>query len=326
MKKELVRTVNLKKYYPLAKSFIERLLEREVKYVKAVDNVNLEIYEGEVLSLVGESGSGKSTLGRLILRLIDPTDGRIYFRGRDITNIEGEELRRIRREMQIIYQDPYSSLNPRFRIGDIVGEPLEIHGLAEGSEARRLVIEMLEKVGLTPGERFYNLYPRDLSGGQRQRVAIARTMIMNPSFIVADEPVSMIDLSLRASILDLMMNLREEYNLTILFITHDLSTAYYISDRIAIMYLGRIVEVGNRDQIYGNPLHPYTQALLKAIPKPMPGHRESLPLKGEIPNAIDIPSGCRFHPRCPYIMDRCRVEDPQLIEVEEGHLVACHLY
>ena len=326
MGRELVRTENLKKYFPIAKSFLERLLERRERYVRAVDNVNLSIYEGEVLSLVGESGSGKSTLGRLILRLIDPTDGRIYFKDMDITDLKGEELRRIRREMQVIYQDPYSSLNPRLRIGEIVMEPLEIHGIASGENAKNLAIEMLEKVGLTPGERFYNLYPRDLSGGQRQRVAIARTMIMNPSFIVADEPISMIDLSLRASILELMMDLKREYNLTMLFITHDLSTAYHISDRIAIMYLGKIVEIGLRDQIYNNPLHPYTQALLKAIPQPIPGYREDLPLKGEIPNAIDIPPGCRFHPRCPYIMEVCKREDPGLVEVEKNHFVACHLY
>jgi len=326
MSREIVKTVGLKKYFRVTKSFIERLFEKSVRYVKAVDGVDITIYRGEVISLVGESGSGKTTFGKLILRLIDPTEGKIFFKGVEITNLKGEELRRLRRDMQVIYQDPYSSLNPRMKIGDIIGEPLEIHGLMDKNEIEEAVLNMLERVGLTPPQKFYSLYPRDLSGGQRQRVAIARTMIMNPSFIVADEPVSMIDLSLRASILDLMMDLKREYNLTILFITHDLSTAYYLSDRIAIMYLGRLVEIGDRDKIFKNPLHPYTQALLKAIPIPKPKYRVEIPLKGEIPNAINIPSGCRFHPRCPYIMDICRVEDPKLIEVEKNHYVACHLY
>lgn len=326
MNEEIVKTVGLKKYFRVTRSFIERLFEKDGRYVKAVDGVDLTIYKGEVLSLVGESGSGKTTLGKLILRLIDPTEGKIFFKGRDITNLVGEELRRLRREMQVIYQDPYSSLNPRMRVGDIIGEPLCIHGLRDKREVRDEVLRMLDKVGLTPPEKFYNLYPRDLSGGQRQRVAIARTMIMNPSFIVADEPVSMIDLSLRASILDLMMDLKREYDLTILFITHDLSTAFYLSDRIAIMYLGRIVEIGDSNRIFENPLHPYTQALMKAIPIPKPRYRVELPLKGEIPNAIDIPSGCRFHPRCPYIMDKCKMDDPVLKEVEKNHYVACHLY
>ncbi|HIE36611.1 TPA: ABC transporter ATP-binding protein [Candidatus Geothermarchaeota archaeon] len=326
MSREIVKTVGLKKYFRVTKSFIERLFEKSVRYVKAVDGVDITIYRGEVISLVGESGSGKTTFGKLTLRLIDPTEGKIFFKGVEITNLKGEELRRLRRDMQVIYQDPYSSLNPRMKIGDIIGEPLEIHGLMDKNEIEEAVLNMLERVGLTPPQKFYSLYPRDLSGGQRQRVAIARTMIMNPSFIVADEPVSMIDLSLRASILDLMMDLKREYNLTILFITHDLSTAYYLSDRIAIMYLGRLVEIGDRDKIFKNPLHPYTQALLKAIPIPKPKYRVEIPLKGEIPNAINIPSGCRFHPRCPYIMDICRVEDPKLIEVEKNHYVACHLY
>ena len=323
---KIVEAENLKKYFPVAKTFLERLFTREERYVKAVDGVSLEIYEGEVLSLVGESGSGKTTTGRLLVRLIEPTDGRIMFMGRDITHLEGEELRRLRRHMQIVYQDPYASLNPRMRVGDIVSEPLEIHGIAEGGEARDITLSMLERVGLTPAEEFYRLYPRDLSGGQRQRVAIARAVITKPKFLVADEPVSMIDASLRASILDLMLSLRDELKLSILFITHDLASAYYVSDRIAIMYLGRIVEIGGRDQIFNNPLHPYTQALLKAVPRPRPGYRSDINIKGEIPSPVDIPRGCRFHPRCPYTFDRCISDDPMLIEVEKGHYVACHLY
>ena len=323
----LLEVENLRKYFPVAKSFIERLLTKEKKFVKAVDGVSFSIREGEVFSLVGESGSGKTTTGKLVLRLIDPTDGKIMFMGTDITRMSQRELRSLRRHMQIIYQDPYASLNPRMRVGEAIMDPLLIHGIADGGEAREMVLEMLKRVGLTPPEAFFDAYPAQLSGGQRQRVAIARAMITKPKLVVADEPVSMIDVSLRASILDLMMDLRREFGVAYLFITHDLAVAKYISDRIAIMYLGKIVEVGATKDLFREPFHPYTRALLSAIPVPTPSRkRERIRLKGEIPSPIDLPSGCRFHPRCPEAFDRCPKEEPELREVRPGHLVACHLY
>ncbi len=323
----LLEVKNLKKYFPVAKTFIERLLTREERYVKAVDGISFNMEEGEVFSLVGESGSGKTTTGKLVLRLIDPTDGQIIFQGKDITSLSQKELRPIRKHMQIIYQDPYASLNPRMRVGEAIMDPLLIHGIAEGKEAKEMVLEMLEKVGLTPPEVFYDSYPAYLSGGQRQRVAIARAMITRPKLVVADEPVSMIDVSLRASILDLMMDLRREFGVAYLFITHDLAVAKYISDRIAIMYLGKIMEMSRTRDLFKEPLHPYTKALLSAIPVPTPGKsRERIKLKGEIPSAIDIPPGCRFHTRCPMRFDPCDREEPQLKEVKPGHFVACHLY
>ncbi len=323
----LLEVTDLKKYFPVAKTFIERILTREERYVRAVDGISFSIEEGEVFSLVGESGSGKTTTGKLVLRLIEPTSGRIVFQGTDITSMSKKEIRPMRRHMQIIYQDPYASLNPRMRVGEAIMDPLLIHRIAQGREAREMVLEMLEKVGLTPPETFFNSYPAYLSGGQRQRVAIARAMITRPKLVVADEPVSMIDVSLRASILDLMMDLRREFGSAYLFITHDLAVAKYISDRIAIMYLGKIVEVGRTRDLFRNPLHPYTKALLSAIPVPTPGRRrERIKLKGEIPSAIDIPTGCRFHTRCPLAFDLCSREEPELVEVEPGHFVACHLH
>ncbi len=323
----LLEVKNLKKYFPVAKTFIERLLTREERYVKAVDGISFNIEEGEVFSLVGESGSGKTTTGKLVLRLIDPTDGQIIFQGKDITSLSQKELRPLRKHMQIIYQDPYASLNPRMKVGETIMDPLLIHGIAKGNEAREMVLEMLEKVGLTPPEIFYESYPAYLSGGQRQRVAIARAMITRPKLVVADEPVSMIDVSLRASILDLMMDLRKEFGVAYLFITHDLAVAKYISDEIAIMYLGKIMEMGKTRDLFREPLHPYTKALLSAIPVPTPGKsRERIKLRGEIPSAIDIPPGCRFHTRCPMRFDPCDKEEPGLKEIKPGHLVACHLY
>jgi peptide/nickel transport system ATP-binding protein len=325
---EIVKAENLKKYFPVQKSFFEQLFTRKRSYVKAVDDVTFSIKKGEIFALAGESGCGKTTTGRLVIKLVNPTSGRIHFSGEDITNLKGERLRLLRRKMQMIFQDPYASLNPRMRLGDAVGHPLVIHGLIEGKkEKQELVFEVLSKVGLTPPEQFVNLYPHQLSGGQRQRAALARSIILKPEFIVADEPVSMIDVSLRTTIIDLMLTLREELGLTYLFITHDLAVAKYISDRIAIMYLGRIIELGSRETLFLKPMHPYTQALLSAIPVPNPERkRKPIELAGEVPSPINMPSGCRFHPRCPYQKDICSKKEPRLKEIEREHFVECFLY
>jgi len=323
---EIVRVEHLKKYFPVQKSFLEQLFARRMNYVKAVDDISFSVEKGEIFTLAGESGCGKTTTGRVVIRLLEPTAGKIYFNETDITKLKGEKLRLLRKKMQIIFQDPYASLNPRMKIGDAIGHPLEIHGLARGEEKRKKVLEVLHKVGLTPPEQFINLFPHQLSGGQRQRVALARSIILNPEFIVADEPVSMIDVSLRTTIIDLMLNLRKDLGLTYLFITHDLAVAKYISDRIAIMYLGKIVEMGKKEEIFLNPTHPYTQALLSAIPVPNPKRkRKKIELKGEVPSAINIPSGCRFHPRCPYKTRKCVKKEPPLVEITKDHFVACHL-
>ena len=311
----------------MQKSFLEKLFTRERDFVKAVDDVSFSIQRGEVFGLAGESGCGKTTVGMLFVRLLEPTAGKVFFGDQDITALKGEELRLLRRKIQIVFQDPYASLNPRMSIGSAVGHPLEIHELAKGNDKREAVAKILEKVGLAPADQFIDLYPHQLSGGQRQRAALARSIITEPEFVVADEPVSMIDVSLRTTLIDLMLDLRKELGLTYVFITHDLAVAKYISDRIAIMYLGKIVEMSQKRQIFSNPLHPYTQALLSAIPVPDPARKpQTIELKGEVPSAINIPSGCRFHPRCPKALVKCPREEPVLANVGNGHLVACHLY
>ena len=321
---EILRVEHLKKYYPVEKSFLEKTLTRCKHFVKAVDDVSFAVQRGEIFTLAGESGCGKTTTGKLVVRLISPTSGKIFFDNVDITALDHEDLRNLKRKMQIIFQDPYASFNPRMKIGDAVGHPLEIHGLAQPEEKQKRVRELFNRVGLTPAEKFVDLYPHQMSGGQRQRAAMARSLILQPEFIVADEPVSMIDVSLRTAIVDLMLSLRKDFGLTYLFITHDLAIAKYISDRIAIMYLGKIVELGDKQTIFSNPLHPYTQALLAAIPVPVPERKRKVSeLVGEVPSAINIPSGCRFHTRCRYAEEGCKNEEPELVEVSPRHYVAC---
>ncbi len=325
----IIKVENLKKWFPLRRSLSDITFRRPRRYVKAVDGVNFEIKRGEIFALAGESGCGKTTTGRAILRLIEPTEGRVEFLGRDVTRLDKKEMKEfLRRKAQIIFQDPYESLNPRKTVEDIVGEPLEVHGLVETkAEKREIVSKYLEEVGLTPPEDFIFRFPHELSGGQRQRVAIARALVLEPEFIVADEPVSMLDMSIRASILNLMLDLRDKRGLSYLFITHDLATAKYVADRLAIMYLGKIVEMGPATEIIDNPLHPYTQALISAVPVPDPRHKiGDIPIKGEVPSPINIPPGCRFHPRCVKAFELCDKKVPELMEIEPHHFVACHLY
>ena len=315
----LLEVRNLRKYYPVTKGFI---FQRQVGAVKAVDDLSFFIRKGETLGLVGESGCGKTTTGRVILRLQEPTQGEALFEGRDIFKLRKEELRRLRRDMQIIFQDPYSSLNPRMTVGDIIGEPLEIHNLARGKEKVRRVQELLEVVGLSPYHA--NRYPHEFSGGQRQRIGIARALAVNPKLIIADEPVSALDVSIQAQVLNLLEELQKEFGLTYLFIAHDLSVVKHISDRIAVMYLGKIVELAETEELFSNPQHPYTEALLSAVPIPNPEmRRERIILPGDVPSPVNPPSGCRFHTRCLYAQASCKVDEPPFVDIGGGHFLAC---
>jgi peptide/nickel transport system ATP-binding protein len=320
----LVKVTNLKKYFPVEKGFLDKLLTSQKSFVHAVDDVSFSVNRGDILGLVGESGSGKSTTGRLCLKLIEPTSGGILFEGVDLAKLHGEELRRFRKNMQLIFQDPMASLSPRIKIGDAIRHALTFQGVGAASERTERTQAILERVGLTPWNNFYDRYPHQLSGGQRQRVVIARALVLNPKFVVADEPIAMVDVSVRAQILELMLELKREFDLTYLFITHDLAMANYVCHSIAIMYLGRIVETGSKEDVFGRPLHPYTLALLSSIPVPDPKVKlERIIPKGEIPSPINPPKGCRFHPRCPYAQNICSEREPQLEEIKPQHYAGC---
>jgi len=320
----LVEVVALTKYFPVQKSSFEAMLSRKREFVRAVDSIDFAVSRGEIFGLVGESGSGKTTTGRLLLHLTEPTSGEIRFDGQNIVDLDSDSLKRFRRRAQMIFQDPTAALNPRMKIGVAVKHGLDIHQIGSERERKEEALRIFERVGLTPAEAFYGKYPHQLSGGQRQRVVIGRAMILKPEFVVADEPVAMVDVSIRAQILDLMSSLKQEFGLTYVFITHDLATASYFCDRIAIMYLGKITEVGPRSEVFKSPKHPYTVALMSAIPVPDPKHKRerSIP-RGEIPSPINPPSGCRFHPRCPYAQNVCSEREPQLEEIGASHHVAC---
>jgi len=317
----LIELRHVKKYFPIRKG----VLQREVARVHAVDDVSFAVREGETLGLVGESGCGKSTLGRTIVRLLEPTDGQILFRGRQIEDLGPRQLRPLRREMQMVFQDPYASLNPRKRVGTIVGDPLKIHKIGDAKQRKAQVEELLETVGLSP--EHYNRFPHEFSGGQRQRIGIARALALRPKLIVADEPVSALDVSIQSQMLNLLEDLQNEFQLTYIFIAHDLGVVRHVSDRIAVMYLGKLVELSPAEELYQRPIMPYTEALLSAVPIPDPDlarRRKRIVLEGDVPSPINPPSGCRFHPRCRYATEVCREVEPPLTDYGNAHLAACH--
>jgi oligopeptide/dipeptide ABC transporter ATP-binding protein len=316
----LIEVRDLTKYFPVRAG----VLQRVQGWVKAVDDISLTIRAGETLGLVGESGCGKTTVGRTILRLIEPTSGQVFFEGRDMMTVKGPDLKAMRREMQIIFQDPFSSLDPRSQIGDIIGEVLYVHGMRNRNERYQRVQEIMHTVGLS--EDHIRRYPHEFSGGQRQRIGIARALALRPKFIVCDEPVSALDVSIQSQVLNLLHELQREFNLTYLFIAHNMSVVEHISNRVAVMYLGEIVELADRIELYRNPLHPYTQALMSAIPIPDPDfEQEQIILEGDVPSPINPPPGCRFHPRCPIAQTICSQEEPAWRDIGAGHHVACHL-
>jgi len=319
----LVQVDNLKKHFPITRGII---VQRQVGAIKAVDGISFDIFRGETLGLVGESGCGKSTTGRTVLQLYRPTDGNVLFEGESLVEMKGERLRRQRRKMQMIFQDPYASLNPRMTVGSIIGEPLEVHNVAFGKEREERVQELLRLVGLNP--YFVNRYPHEFSGGQRQRIGVARALALNPLFIVCDEPISALDVSIQAQVVNLLEDLQDQLGLTYLFIAHDLSMVRHISDRVAVMYLGKIVELTDRDTLYSNPQHPYTEALLSAVPIPDPTveeKRRRIILEGDVPSPANPPLGCHFSTRCPKMMQVCRDTEPEFKEIAPGHWCACHL-
>ena len=320
-KEVLVEVKDLKKYFPVRGGMIAE--KRQV--LKAVDGVSFDIYKGETLGLVGESGCGKTTVGRTILKLYEPTSGRIIFDGDDITDLNDRQMRPYRKRMQIIFQDPYASLNPRMTVGDIIAESIDIHKIATGEERKAMIFDLLDKVGLN--HEHANRYPHEFSGGQRQRIGIARALAVNPDFIVCDEPISALDVSIQAQVVNLLEDLQDEMGLTYLFIAHDLSMVKHISDRVGVMYLGKIVEIAESSELYSKPLHPYTQALLSAIPVPDPDameKRDRIILKGDVPTPINPPSGCRFRTRCPIASDICAEQEPDMKDYGGGHMAACH--
>jgi oligopeptide/dipeptide ABC transporter ATP-binding protein len=317
----LIEVKSLKKYFPIKSG----VLGREVARVHAVDDVTLSVGEGETLGLVGESGCGKSTLGRCIVRLLDPTAGDVVFGGRSIGKLGARSLRPLRRQMQMIFQDPYASLNPRKRVGTIISDPMRIHGIGDRKERKEKVEELLQKVGLSP--EHYNRFPHEFSGGQRQRIGVARALALRPKLIVADEPVSALDVSIQAQMVNLLEELQDEFRLTYIFIAHDLGVVRHVSDRIAVMYLGKLVELSPAEELYSRPIMPYTEALLSAVPVPDPdlsAQRERIVLEGDVPSPIHPPPACRFHPRCRYATDVCRQIEPPLVDYGNGHLAACH--